>query len=330
MKTGEHLTKFIPLYLYDELDDDEKTNFERHVTDCEACRQQVREFRANQKVLDEKILLAPTEALLTQSRQRLRERLRREQRRSIREPRWQPLLDYVLARRAAAGFLGAVALFLFGVLLGRTIWAPQALPPALNPQVAADVYSDGIRQPLINNIDLIQYDPLSGQVTVRYKSVSDVLLKGNVKDAAIRNILAYAIRREAHPGRRLTAVKAFGGHRFADSEVEDALIYALVHDTVEGVRLKAAKVLKSLPINERIKKAFIQVLLNDPNPAVRIEAVDALSDVREPEDVVSVFQHASKDDENEFIRLRTSEVVERESGLRIEKFEGTQPDEDEK
>ena len=116
---------------------------------------------------------------------------------------------------------------------------------------------------------------------------------------------------EEHPGLRLDAVKAAGAKSISDEELEDALIYAMKNDEIDGVRLKAAKVLTNLPINEKIKRAFIRVLIRDANSAIRIEALNALSGIKGEADVRPIFRNASQDDGNEFIRLQASKALER-------------------
>ncbi len=321
MKTREHLEKLIPLYFYDELADAEKKELEVHLEYCEKCRNQFEETKALHQILDKKINLEPSEKLIMQSRLQLRNRLREEQRVAMKETWWEKFLDYVNTSSPGFQLAGATAILVIGFLLGQFIHAEKAQNPLLLPEMTAQLGSDEMSQPLINNIDLVAFDPKTDMVTVRYKSVSDVLLEGKIDDAPIRKLLVHAIRSEEHPGRRLTAVKAFGGRAFSDDEVEEALIYAVKNDAVDGVRLKAAKVLKTLPINQRIKTVFIRVLLKDNNPAVRIEAVEALSKVKEEEDVLPIFQGVSKGDENEFIRLKTSKELERRENPKLDQNE---------
>ncbi|MFQ5769503.1 MAG: HEAT repeat domain-containing protein [bacterium] len=322
MKTHEHLEKLIPLYLYDELNENERKELEVHLGYCEHCHKQFEEIQALHKKLDKKTILEPSDALLSQSRLQLRNRLREEQQVVMKESWWQKLLDAVNISRVGWQLVGATAFLLVGLFLGRFVWAEKIHQPLQQAEMATNLASEGMSSPLISNIDLIQYNAKSGQVTIQYKSVNDVLVQGNIDDASVRRILAHAIRDETHPGLRLTAVKVFGGRTFSDDEVEQALIYALEHDTVDGVRLKAAKVLKTLPISQKIKEVFIRILLKDSNPAIRIEAVEALSKVKEEEDVVPIFQEASQDDENEFIRLKASKELERRENPKLDQNEG--------
>ncbi|MFQ5641653.1 MAG: HEAT repeat domain-containing protein [bacterium] len=310
MKTSEHLEKYIPLYLYDELNKDERDEFELHVQYCGYCREQLDEMRALHKTLDKKLVPKPSEALLMESRHSLRERLREERKAAFKETWLQKLTERMVDRSHPIQWVGAAVLLVIGILIGRLAFMPENAGTPLQGEFA-DTFRQEESLPFMESVDLIQYDPNTGKITVQYKSIKEVSLQGNIEDPSIRKLLVYAIRTEEHPGRRLTAVKATGATSFSDEDLEDALIYAVQNDEVDGVRLRAAKVLSNLPINQKIKAAFIRVLLKDTNSAIRIEALTALSKVTEEADVLPVFQDASRDDANEFVRLKASRALER-------------------
>jgi len=311
MNAHRQFEKLIPLYLYDELDAEQISQLQIHIGDCEACAEQLAELRILHEHLNKKTVLKPTEPMLGHLRSQLRSRLREEQISALREPWWQRFTYYAHSPSLGFQLVGAAAMLLIGILSGRFIWVDSAPKPSPLPNVAASLSEVGDPQPFIENIDLIEYEPATGAVTIRYKSFNDVLLQGQVDDASVRKLLVHAIRTEDHPGRRLAAVKAFGSSSQSDQEVEKALVYALENDTVDGVRLKAAKVLQTMPISPEIKTAFIRVLLKDSNSALRMEAVEALSKLQDETDIMPIFQEAAKDDENEYIRLRASKELER-------------------
>ncbi|NIR51327.1 hypothetical protein GWO43_22330 [candidate division KSB1 bacterium] len=324
--SGEHLEKRIPLYFYDELTEAERKELEVHLEYCESCRQQFEEVQSLHKVLDKRAVLEPNSDILERSRLMLRERLREERREAMKEPWWQRLIGHLsLQPHIGLQLAGAVFILILGVFLGKFFWT--GTKQQFVPEIARTTRIGEMDESLIANIDFIEYNPTSGTVTVKYKRVNDMFVQGQIDDPPIRKLLTHAIRSESHPGRRLTAVKALGEHAFSDHEVEDVLVYAMEYDAVDGVRLKAAKVLKTLPITPKIKQAFIRVLLKDANPAIRIEAVEALSQAAD-EDVLNVFQDASQDDENEFIRLKAAKELERREEGRIERVEQPQVEEE--
>lgn len=311
MNSNKHLEKWLPLYLYDELPAEEKKELEVHLQYCQRCRGQLDEMRALHEALDCRKQGQPTEAVLMDLRKDLRDRLQVERRNLFQETWWLKIRDAFRIERFGVPWLAAATILIMGFFLGRFSGSGVERESRLPTQVTAKFPDEQFAQPLISNIDLMQYDPESGKVTVRYKSMNDVFLEGNIHDESVRKLLVHVLRREDHPGQRLTAVKAFGGQNTVDAEIEQALIYAVEHDQVDGVRLKAARVLKTLPINNNIKAVFIRVLLKDSNPAIRIEAVDALSKLKSEKDVVPILQDVARDDDNEYIRLKSSKLLER-------------------
>ena len=307
MKQSDHLEQQIPLYLYGELEKVKKEEFEVHLDSCEHCREQLEETRALHNTLGKKASFEPSEPLMSKLRSGLRERLRDERKAEFNESWWDRFIEKISERGAGIQLTGALAFLIVGILIGRVAFVPA--------NTGTGEFAAGLQEenslPFMASVDLIQYDPKSGNITVQYKSIKDVSLHGNVGDPAIRKLLVHAIRTEEHPGRRLTAVRASGAKSFSDEELEDALIYAMQNDEIDGVRLKAANVLTNLPMNEKIKRAFIRTLLKDTNSAIRIEALNALSGIEDEADVRPIFRGASQDDDNEFVRLQASKALER-------------------
>ncbi len=304
MKLPKDLEQAIVLYLYDELSPAEREELETHLRFNEESRRRLQELRQVHGLLDQRRQPEVSGVLLNAARSRLRERLRQQRREATGESWWQ---RFAAARHAPWLRLavGAAACVLFGILIGRFALSADEKRPDFSDRI---VHADG--RGFVSDIDLIQYDPGSGMVTIHYKKVQDVALQGKIEDEEIRNMLSYAIRTEDHPGRRLTAVKAVAHATSSDVELEKALIEAMEHDEIDGVRLKAARVLKAMPMNDRIKRAFVRALLKDPNSAIRIEALDALSQISS-DDVRPILQNAAEDDENDFVRLKASRTLER-------------------
>ena len=315
MNLPKDLEKYIQLYLYDELTDAEKKEFEAHISFNEESRKRLAEQTEFHQFLNKRTIVAPTEATLLKSRAKLRERLQQERKVFLQENLRNRIEDYLEMRKRAFQFAGAFALLLAGFFIGLS-FVPMGQLWSDNKLVNSESVSELL--PRISNIDLVQYDPKTGQVKILFKTIQNIELQGNADDERIRKVLSYAIRTETHPGRRLAAVKAIGNFSYSDAELETALIQAMENDEIEGVRLKAAKILQQLPLNERIKKAFIQILLKDPNPALRIEAINALSTTNE-NIALPIFENAAEDDANEFVRLKASKVLERQKNPVTEK-----------
>ena len=64
MNLPKELEKYILLYLYDELSEAEKKEFETHIQFNETSRKRVGEMREFHGLLNERVQLTPTESLL--------------------------------------------------------------------------------------------------------------------------------------------------------------------------------------------------------------------------------------------------------------------------
>jgi len=311
MKLSSKWEESIILYLYDELEPEERSAFESELERNPAVRARVEKMRRFHNLLDRKGTPEPSERVLQRSRARLLLRLRQTRAAALPSERprrsrtwFEPRPGFIVA--------GAAALLVAGFLAGRLSFHLTGKDGSELARYAPSTRPSAVEQgDLITDIDLIQYDPKSGIVTVQYTSLHDVVVEGDMADPAIRKLLAYAIRADDHPGRRLTAVKATRGYGLPDAELEAALIRAMRTDSIPGVRLKAAKVLESLPPTAKIRQAFIGVLQNEPNPAIRIEALQALESHRSGDQLVPVFQHAMATDTNDFVRLEAAKALKR-------------------
>ncbi|RMF70011.1 MAG: hypothetical protein D6743_00905 [Calditrichaeota bacterium] len=317
MKKEKHLERLLPLYLYGELTGKEKEELEVHLKYCEQCSQALQEMKAFHGLLARQELAQPSPDALNAARGRLRERLRQERQRTTVRTLLTRFGRLAQAPRMAAQIAVALVLFLLGLFVGQQ--ANTGPGRLLESEGAGLSRSPEALRPFISDVDLIQYDPKTREVTVRFRTLSEVALQGRPEDPMIRRVLAHAIRTENNPGYRLTAVKASSTARAsADPELEDALIYAVERDTVPGVRLRAARVLRGMPMSDKIKRAFIRVLLKDENPALRMEALSALGNLDET-DVVPILQDASRDDENAFVRLEAAKALERREKKGVER-----------
>jgi len=94
----------------------------------------------------------------------------------------------------------------------------------------------------------------------------------------------------------------------ASSEVRDALLNALAHDSNAGVRLKAVEGLKPLGSEPEVRKVLAQVLLSDDNAAVRMQVVDLLVEHRD-DAIVGVLQNLMQKEDNSYVRLKSEKVL---------------------
>lgn len=316
MKNCSYIKILLPLFDSTELTAIEKRQIDDHLTSCQNCRETLAAMRALHADLKRADTFEPEAAMMTDLRHGLRRRLRQE---SLR-PNWQEKLGNLLFGNlrpvVQLGF--TAALLLVGIIIGRQFFSPTAPAPQLDmlgyltPGKPITIPS-GYLAPSVGNVQTISIDPVTKEVQVQYSIVNDIQVRGNVDNPLIRQALSYALYSEDQPSLRLRAVKALGETYVAtpsahDEEITEALVHALENDNNAGVRLKAAQVLKQLPLNALVKNTLIRALMRDENSAVRIEAIEALGKGNLTPDEQAIF-HTATTDTNEYVRLQAKRLL---------------------
>ncbi len=317
MKNCNYIRTLLPLFDSAELTAIEKRQIDDHLTSCPNCREELAAIRALHADLKRADTFEPSAAMMTDLRHGLRRRLRQE---SLR-PNWQEKLGNLLLGNfrpvVQLGF--AAALLLIGIIVGRQFFSPAAAPAQqfdmlsyLTPGKPITIPS-GYLAPSIANVQTISFDPNTKEVQVQYSIVNDIQVRGDVENPLIRQALSYALQAADQPSLRLRAVKAIGENYVStqsarDDEITGALAHALENDGNAGVRLKAAQVLKQLPLNSLVKNTLIRVLMRDENSAVRIEAIEALGKGNLTSDEQAIF-HTAASDTNEYVRLQAKRLL---------------------
>jgi len=318
MSKCDKFKKMIPLDLYNELSVNERKELEDHLNSCQQCRL---EFKAVQEFLNEmnkKIQIEPSEALLVESRNLLRRRLKDKFSFSTGR-QWMERFAGFLQYRPIRIFQFSVglAVLVVGFLIGRFLVPADQMIDS-DKLFLSNYYGAGIQNlisteisdPKIVNFHYVRYSPTEDQVEIRFNMLNQVALRGTLYDTPIRDLLTYAVRNTDHPGIRLQSVKALGSRYLEDEDIQNSLIHVLEHDENAGMRLRAIKILKKLPMNQRIKNSLMRILFKDTNSSIRVEAIDALSKWPE-KDIQPAFINAAREDENEFVRLKASKIIER-------------------
>jgi len=316
MKNCNYIQTLLPLFDSDELTAIEKRQIDDHLTACARCRDELASIRALIADLRRADAFEPNAAMLADLRRGLRRRLRQD---SFR-PRWPEKLGELLFGHfrpvVQLGF--TAAMLLIGVIVGRQFFAPVS--PAEKIEVLSYLtpgkpvaIPNGYLAPSLAKVQMISIDPATREVQVQYSIVNDVQVRGNVENPLIRQALSYALYAEDQPSLRLRAVKAIGETYVStpsgqDDEITEALVHALKNDSNAGVRLKAAQVLKQLPLNTLVKNTLIRVLMRDENSAVRIQAIEALGRSNLTQDEQAVF-HTAASDTNEYVRLQAKRLL---------------------
>ena len=310
MKKCEEIRELIWLAMYDEITSEQNSILENHLQTCSECQLDYEETRRTITLLNNKLQLGATELQLESSRTELHERLL-----FLTQPKlnknwgaklWQVVsLDFAPSWR----FATAVALLFIGIFTGKFFFAmPRTGADAFFPSLAELLESN------ISNIESVHYDPGTRQVAIKLNTLNDFTIRGDIEKPEIQLMLAHSLANEERPNVRLKSVRALEQTRTLNDDAVHSLADLIDSEENTGIRLRAVKLLTSIPITPALKEVLAQtllkVLLNDSNSAIRIEAFRGLSRIENGAIAPALFD-AAKNDSSEFIRTKAQQMLER-------------------
>ncbi|HEY2235644.1 MAG TPA: HEAT repeat domain-containing protein [Candidatus Angelobacter sp.] len=292
----------VVLYIYGELADDAKFEYEQHVRHCLGCKRELETALAFKDVMAAAPLKDVSPSFLAANRMQLQEALEHaEQSRNIFSSfifdatGWFHQIKLAPAMTAALLILG----FVGGV--GTT----YKMMEAKRPPVTASVGSTPIDVPAeanIGSIESITPSANSNQVQIKYNTLQPQILNGSSDDPRIRQLLVLAARNTRNPAIALDSIDVLT-HGSEDDAVREVLIEALRYDKNPGVRLKSLDALKGYVRDDvHVRDAVVEALLHDNNAGVRQEAISLLDAVKADSSVRSALTVLAERDPNKFIR----------------------------
>lgn len=290
------------LYAYDELADDQRFEFEQHVSRCPACAEEMKAMQSLRNVMSSAPLLEPSPSLLADSRMKLQEALEIAQQ----ERGWKRWFFDPFAIMRTMKFSPALAavILIFGFAIGLgTAWkmrpADKPSPPP-NP-ITSEASIAGIRE--------IQQDPNSNKVSITYDTLTPQTVQGNINDERIQQLLLYAARNNTNTGVRLNSVDLLTKQP-EDAKIREALEASLRYDPNPGVRLKALEALTPYVRDDsRVRDVVLEVLLHDTNGGVRSLALQTLEPVRADSAVRMELQYLADKDKDQAIKRQAQAML---------------------
>jgi hypothetical protein len=291
----------VVLFIYGELADDAKFEFEQHVRHCLGCR---RELDAAIELKDAMAAVPVKEvspSFLAANRMQLQEALEHaEQSRNIFSSfifdatGWFHQIKLAPALTAAlliAGFAGGV---------GTTYKMMESRRPPITAAGPIDT-----QQPVeasLANIESITPAANSNQVQIKYNTLQPQILNGTTDDPRVRQLLLLAARNNRNSSLVLDSLDVLT-RRPEDDAVREVLIEALRYDKNPGVRLKSLDALKGYVRDDvHVRDAVVEALLHDNNAGVRQKAISLLDPVKADTSVRSALTVLAQREPNKFIR----------------------------
>jgi hypothetical protein len=292
----------VVLYVYDELADDAKYEFERHIRQCMACKQEVESAQAFRQTMSESPVQEVSPNLLVSSRMRLQEALdeavqsRGWSRFVFDFAGWMHQLKLAPALTAAILIIG----FAGGSLTTWRVLARNYQLPGPTP----------VQNASIAGVESITPEANSNKVSITYDMVYPQTVQGNADEPMIRQLLLLAAQNQRNSSVRLDSIDLLN-RKADDDAVREALVYALRYDKNPGVRLKALDGLKSYVKDDvHVRDAVLEALMHDTNSGVRSEAITLLEPVRADMSVREALQVLAQHDKDQYIRLESQRYLD--------------------
>ncbi len=310
----ERLQQLVIEYLYGELDEPQRAEFERELeSNPDLQRVMEAEQRLNstlpvgfQPLIDDERVQG--------NRWLLRQNLQKEVRPSFSLSKWW---QGITERPLTLVFQGAAMAMTF--VLGIFVATPASNPAVPGAEQLAIVPAEPSPLQLVSaedyeiySLNVNSYDATSGTIDLTFALASETRLTGNVADQDISQLMAVALQNDIDSASRLDTINALQPVVSAD-QVYEALIYVLTNDQNPGVRYQAVQSLVALSDQDRVREALRYALTQDVNQGVRVEAFNALTNYRD-EETLAVFRQQMDSDSNEYIRTQARSIVEAADG----------------
>jgi hypothetical protein len=295
----------ITLLLYEELPESTRVELEIHLNECTNCHDAYESEKAMHSVLAEDASRwdVPSDLLL-ESRKGLADELDRiERKRSW----WRmPTFSVVFTPMR---LLESAALIAMGLALGVFVSNQRLITTPIAGNPPQDQISVIPRNGTVSNLQVVNADPVTGQVELTGEVSQPLRFQGKMDDDVIRNLLFSALRDANNPGSRLKAVEVLA-QKPTNEPIEEALTNALVYDDDAGVRMRALEALRKFADEQHVRIALMNALKSDPVVAIRIGAINALTASKSKDQALAKnLQEVTKNDDNPYIRSKVLQFV---------------------
>jgi hypothetical protein len=290
----------VVLYIYGELADDAKFEFEQHVRHCLGCR---REMDAALEFKDS-MAAAPVKdvspSFLAANRMQLQEALEHaEQSRNIFSSFIFDAAGWFHQIKLAPALTAALLIIGFAGGVGTTYRMMEGKNSSIVGGGGTIVPSSEAN---IAGIESITPEANSNQVQIKYNTLQPQILNGSTDDPRVRQLLMLAARNNRNSSLVLDSLDVLTRSP-EDNAIREVLVEALRYDKNPGVRLKSLDALKGYVRDDvHVRDAVVEALLHDNNAGVRQEAISLLDVVKADTSVRSALTVLAERDPNKYIR----------------------------
>ena len=273
----EKIREQIPECLGGRLDKAARERLVEHLETCAACRTEVAELNAVWRAL-ESMKAADAEPAMKLRFMEVLEAYKAGAGQATGMPKASPRSGWFVPVHPVWQIALAASLLIGGVFLGR--YASQA-QPALPGYGAAP------------NIEVAQ-------------------LKGEIE--GLRQLVALSMLQQQSPSARLRGVSYSEAMAQPDQQVEQALLYAVDHDSNVNVRLSAVDALQKFAGNPDVIRAMVQAIRVQDSPLVQIALIDMLVQLNAKTETPALVKLSLDGQIDEVVRQRAVWAVQKLAG----------------
>jgi hypothetical protein len=148
-----------------------------------------------------------------------------------------------------------------------------------------------------------RYEPAS-----RARTSEIAQLEGQVE--SLRQLVAMSLLREQSPSARLRGVTYTYQMAQPDEQVEQALLYAVTHDSNVNVRLSAVDALQKFASEPAVRRAMADAITAQDSPMVQVALVDGLTQWNDKSALPALRKLAQDDRTDAAVRQRAASAVQ--------------------
>jgi hypothetical protein len=304
--TCQQVQTNLSLYLYGELDFAQEDGLERHLEGCAFCQRALAREKEWHGAVNAEQQDVPFE-LLSECRRDLRLALHRDGGVGARRRWWERLFPTGFSATRWSAQIAAASFLVFAGFTAARLMDSGRLPSFSGGTVA----QMGMFDTSNAHVRDIQPDGQNG-VRIFVDRVQQQEVTGNLDDEKVRRLLLAAMQDPTDPGLRVNSVEIL--EHETGSDIRDALINTVRHDSNAAVRIKALEGLGQFASDPGTRGVIEYVLKHDNNADVRSEAIDMLVPadrvVLLTPDVLTTLQDIlSAEHEDDYVRSRSMQVL---------------------
>jgi len=315
--TKEKFKELAYLYIFGELDEEERTRFENILLENDEFQKEYDEIKSFCQLVTENKPAEANEAVLTEARYQLMRTLRQQQSPTELFAE-RGFLHGFLLRNYKFAFSAAVTVIM-GVFIGYLMFSSKHTEPQY---MAAKEQNYNITIPEKTTQSAEETKPAEETNTGKedgFDAIKPVNNQVRSNNPVTDRFLAASLISESNPGVRLRTInkiseKSEKYESRPDDKVKQALITALKTDSNPAVRKEALNVLTKYPFDAQIRDAIVYVLSNDKNSGLRVMAIKTLSDLKFKgqkfdDNIKTALSKQASNDQNGFVRLHAASML---------------------